>query len=74
MQEGEGNVRPQGPNFITVPCLHRDIVTSCSLPFGWPGAVLYRPSTGGLDLAGRCVAGRGRAAWLLHGECLLLGR
>ena len=37
-------MRPQGPNFMGLPCLHRDIVTSCSFPFGCLGAILYQPS------------------------------
>lgn len=59
MQEGEGNVRPHGPNFMSLPCLHRDIVTSCSFLFGCLGAVLYQPSAAGwIWLGGAMQAGQ----------------
>lgn len=58
MLEGEGNVRPQGPNFLGLPCLHRDTVTSCSLPFGCLGVIAYRPSMAGwIWLGGAVEAG-----------------
>lgn len=44
MQEEEGNVRPRAPNFMGFPPLRRDIVVSCSVPFGCLGAILYWPS------------------------------
>lgn len=58
MLEGEGNVRPQGPNFLGLPCLHRDTVTFCSLPFGCLGVIAYRPSVAGwIWLGGAVQAG-----------------
>lgn len=73
MQEGEGNVRPQGPNFMGLPCLHRDIVTSCSFPFGCLGTVLYRRSGFGCDRGGQTDDGEllqsivVRSAWPASG-------
>lgn len=63
IQEEEGNVRPRAPNFMGFPPLHRDIVLSCSVPFGCLGAILYQPSVadwirlGGVMQAGAQLPG-----------------
>lgn len=48
-------MRPQGPNFMGLPCLHHDIVTSCSFPFGCLGDILYWPSRPGWIRLGSVV-------------------